>query len=142
MGERRGVDPKRAEKVLPVLSVAQTHALFAACRTARNRAILAVLLDKGVRARELTGLTMDRVFFSPDDAYLLGRGKGKKQREVGLGRRSRMLLHKYLPGPGPGWRQGLCSSGGQGIRVGAHVWRHTHAYRYIAAGGTYSDSRG
>jgi len=33
-------------------------------------------------------------------------------------------------------------AGLQGIRGGAHVWRHTHAYRYIAAGGTYSDSRG
>jgi integrase/recombinase XerD len=26
-------------------------------------------------------------------------------------------------------------AGLQGVRVGAHVWRHTHAYRYIAAGG-------
>ena len=79
-----------------MLSEAQTDALFAACRTARDRAILAVLLDTGIRAGELTGLTVDQVFFSPDDAYLLVHGKGRKSREVGLGRRSRMLLHKYI----------------------------------------------
>jgi site-specific recombinase XerD len=150
--------PKMAAKVLPVLSEAHTDALFAACETPRDRAILAVLLDTGIRASELCGLTVDRVHFSAEDAYLVVHGKGRKTREVGLGRRSRMLLHKYLyrtrggvaSGPVFIGRTGTAlrpegldrmlyrlrdRTGLQGVRVGAHVWRHTYAVRFITAGG-------
>jgi site-specific recombinase XerD len=150
--------PKKADKVLPVLAEAQTEALFAACEIPRDRAILAILLDTGIRASELCSLTVDHVHFSAEDAYLVVHGKGRKSREVGLGRRSRMLLHKYLYRTRGGVASGPVFIGRtgtalrpegldrmlyrlrdrarlQGVRVGAHVWRHTYAYRYIAAGG-------
>jgi integrase/recombinase XerD len=155
---KKVVMPRMEAKVLPVLTERQTDAMFDACLTARDRAILAVLLDTGIRAAELTGLTLDRVCFSQDDAYLIVKGKGRKQREVGLGRRSRMLLHKYIHryrrgrevGPVFVSRTGaaLTVSGLDQIlyrlrdraklgrvKTGAHTFRHTYAYRYIAAGG-------
>lgn len=152
--------PRRESKVLPVLSQAQTDAMFAACAKSmqphRDRAILALLLDTGIRAAELIGLTLDRVRISQEDAYLLVKGKGRKQREVGLGRRSRMLLHKHVHRSGITDGLVFLGRGGDGlepggldqmlyrlrnraklgkVRVGAHVWRHTYAYRYMAAGG-------
>jgi site-specific recombinase XerD len=155
--------PKRAVKIMPTLTPAHLSRLFAACGTSaypeRDRAILAVLLDTGIRASELCGLTLDRVCFSADDAYLLVHGKGRKSREVGLGKRSRQLLHKYVyrhrkastqeqhvfvgKGGKPMAAEGLDrmlyrlrdAAGLHGVRVGAHVWRHTFAFSYIAAGG-------
>jgi site-specific recombinase XerD len=100
---KRSGMPKREQKVIPTLSQRQIDSFFAACDqgetaeyAARDRAILALLLDTGMRAGELCGLTLDTVYFTPDDAHCLLYGKGRKQREVGLGRKSRQLLHKYV----------------------------------------------
>src|SRR5689334_535107 len=94
--------PKREQKVLAVFTPKQIERLFAACeqgetteQVARDKAILAVLLDTGICANELCTLTKDRVFFAEGDAWILVNGKGRKQREVGLGHRSRNLLHRY-----------------------------------------------
>ncbi|HLZ20956.1 MAG TPA: tyrosine-type recombinase/integrase [Ktedonobacterales bacterium] len=95
--------PKREQKVLAIFTPAQLDLLMGACDqgetpeyVARDRAILAVLLDTGIRASELTGLTLDRAVFTADEAYLLVKGKGRKDREVGLGKKSRSLLHRYI----------------------------------------------
>jgi integrase/recombinase XerD len=150
----RVVMPRREAKVTPALSHEHVERLFNAAHTARDKAILAVLLDTGVRAAELCSLTSDRVYLSQEDAYLLVRGKGLKQREVGLGRRARSLLARHLRGVSSGavfrGRGGAALTPGgldhllyrlrdraglRGVRVGAHQWRHTYAYRYIEAGG-------
>ncbi len=95
--------PRRVQKIVPALTPQQIDALLRACAesetpdyVARDRAILAVLLDTGIRAAELCTLTLDRVTFGPEEAYLIVNGKGRKQREVGLGQRSRQLLHRYI----------------------------------------------
>jgi site-specific recombinase XerD len=160
---RRVSLPKRAVKVMPTLSPPQIARIFDACAESaypdRDRAILAVLIDTGIRASELCGLTLDRAHFSADDAYLLVHGKGRKSREVGLGKRSRSLLYKYVHryrtadsgerhvfvgrGGRPLAPEGLDrvlyrlrdAAGLDGVRVGAHVWRHSYAFAYIAAGG-------
>jgi site-specific recombinase XerD len=63
---------------------------------AQDKTILAVLLDTGIRANELCILTLDQVAFTPEETYLWVKGKGRKDREVGLGKKSRTLLHRYI----------------------------------------------
>lgn len=128
----------------------------------RNRALLAVLLDTGCRASEVVGLTLDRVHFDPEGAWLFVHGKGDKWREVGLGQKGRNLLHRYihrergtavapwaetfLGRRGPLTRSGLDQTlydlrdgAGpqhfQGVRVSAHTFRHTYAQSYLEKGG-------
>lgn len=95
--------PKIKTKIIEILTKEEIQRLQAACEDnifplliARNKAILAVLLDTGIRAGELCGLALDRVYITPTDAYICVLGKGSKEREVGLGMQSRELLSNYL----------------------------------------------
>jgi site-specific recombinase XerD len=75
--------------------------LFAACDTFatpfavhRNRAIVAVLLDSGIRASELLGLEVGDI--EPREAIFTVRGKGDKSRPVVVGNFARKELWAYL----------------------------------------------
>jgi integrase/recombinase XerD len=115
------------------------------------------LADTGMRAAELTSLTLDAVHFEEDGAYLKLRGKGRKEREVPMGRLSRRLLHAYIHRSRPantstalflaksgsaltpgGLDQLLYRlrdrAGVAGVRCSAHTFRHTHAVRSLEAG--------
>jgi site-specific recombinase XerD len=156
--------PKRDAKVLAIFTPAHITQLLRSCEAsetpeyvARDKAIIAVLLDTGVRAAELCSLTVGRVTFTADEAYMLVDGKGRKQREVPLGRTSRRLLHAYIHRARPkGREQGVfLAKGGtpltpegldrllyrlrdragvEGVRVSAHTFRHTYAVRSLEAG--------
>jgi site-specific recombinase XerC len=89
--------PRKEQKVLKVLDKRQIDRLFLAAdsgpQPARDRAILAVLLDTGLCANELCSLERRDVSISPDAGYLLVRhGKGRRQREVPLGKKARLAL--------------------------------------------------
>ncbi|HEY7350282.1 MAG TPA: tyrosine-type recombinase/integrase [Ktedonobacterales bacterium] len=161
--------PKRDQKVIAVFNPRQIDLLFAACeqgenqeQIARDKAILAVLIDTGIRANELCTLTRDRVYFADGEAWILVNGKGRKQREVGLGNHTRNLLHRYLhryrrasrempyvfvaKGDKPLTPEGLDrllyrlrDRAGrehfQGVRVSAHTFRHHYAVSYLQNGG-------
>src|ERR1700694_587759 len=95
--------PKLQVKIIETFTKDQVKAMLAACEkefdhnlAVRDRAILYVLYDTGIRASELRGLTLDHVYLRPDDAYLKVLGKGDKWREVGLGKDARTALHRYL----------------------------------------------
>ena len=62
----------------------------------RDLAILAVLLDTGIRATELVTLTIGHVHVEAQDAYIRVFGKGSKWGEVGLGEEARRTVKKYL----------------------------------------------
>ena len=156
--------PKREQKVLAVLSDEQITRLFRAAQTTdtptRDIAVLSLLLDTGCRASELTGLTVEDVNMTPDDAWLLVRGKGRKQRQVALGNKARADLarylhrarrapsierHVFLGKRGPLTPEGLDRllynlrdrAGAEhfkGVSVAAHRWRHTHAVKALEAG--------
>jgi site-specific recombinase XerD len=159
--------PKREQKVLAVLTSEQVTRLFRAAEAgesaalvARDKALLAVLFDCGIRAGELCTLSLDAVHFTADDAYLLVKGKGRKQREVPLGSKSRGLLHRYIHRARPRSEHALvfvAKGGGAltpegldrllyrlrdragvehftGVRVNAHRCRHTYAVRSLEAG--------
>jgi len=93
--------PKVESNVINVFSPHDVAALLAACErepvkwvAERNKAMLWLLLDTGIRVSELCSLTTDNV--SIEQGYIRVRGKGRKQREVGLGRESRHALARFL----------------------------------------------
>lgn len=60
----------------------------------RNRAIVAVLLDVGLRASELGALTFEHYNMSTGD-LLVAVGKGGKSRQLRLGARARQQVRRY-----------------------------------------------
>ncbi|HET8910632.1 MAG TPA: tyrosine-type recombinase/integrase [Ktedonobacteraceae bacterium] len=88
------IQPFQKEHITRI-QVAITHNHFP-IMVARDKAIFAVLLDTGIRAAELCGLLLEHVYISPQEAYIKVTGKGRKQREVPLGKKSRLLLREYI----------------------------------------------
>lgn len=154
--------PKREQKVLQVLSDRQIALLFRAASQTdtplRDTALLSLLLDTGCRANELCGLRMQDVTFAPDTAWLLVHGKGRKQREVALGKKARLALSRYINRERKSdaervflSRKGFLSAEGLdrllyrlrdkvgaqhfvGVSVAAHRWRHTQAVKSLEVG--------
>ena len=157
--------PKLEQKTKPVLTSDEIKQLYAACKeettkqlATRDMAILSVLLDTGLRATELCSLTLNNVHLDPGDSYILVFGKGKKEREMGLGQRARLDLHRYIrqyrkqakPADpvflsrlgGALTRNGLDQLlyrlkdwAGVQTEGGAHLFRHTFATMYLANDG-------
>ncbi len=159
--------PKVEQKVIETFSDEQVKALLHACEKEkdisleiRDKALLSVLFDTGIRAGEACNLTLDCVFLRPDDAFLKVYGKGSKWREVGLGKQARTILHRYItrhrkspnkeeqhvflnrhgkPLTVAGIDQMLERLNGwarvEGVRVSAHTFRHTYAINYLRNGG-------
>lgn len=161
--------PRREQKVLRILNDGQLERLFDMAKRTdtplRDMAILSLLVDTGLRASEMCGLELRDVTFTPDAAWLLVRhGKGRKQREVGMGKKARAALHRYihrerqqvfhpatteqalfLGRKGPLASEGLDrllyrlrdEAGAEhfeGVSVGAHRFRHLHAVKSLEAG--------
>lgn len=158
--------PKVEAKVIETFTLDQIKALFSVCQNEytptlvkRDTAILSLLLDTGVRASELCGLTLERVFISKEESYIKVLGKGKKEREIGLGDKARAELHRYIRQYRKGARsdepvflsrfnEPLTINGLDqllyrlrdwarlgGIKAGAHKFRHTFAVNYLLNGG-------
>lgn len=99
--------PRREQFVKETFTDQEVEALFTACQheskeheyQLRDTAILAVLLDTGIRAAELRTLTVGNVTLARDikeDSYITVMGKGSKQREIPLGNKSRRALNRYI----------------------------------------------
>lgn len=159
--------PKVDEKIIRTLTPAMYKALWNASAneyqvwlTHRDRAILALLLDTGIRADELCRLRADHIELR--GGYLLVEGKGRKEREVGpLGEESTAALKRYLNRYRPKvdmpatflsrFHKPLTVSGLDqllyrleewagvetfgDVRVSAHTFRHTYACAYLEHGG-------
>lgn len=124
----------------------------------RDYAILLMLIDTGVRASELCGLTLGNVH----EDYIKVFGKGSKEREVGIGmtasRALWMYIHKHRPhlvrvereqhvflgwDGSPLLRSGLYQiiarigekTGIEGVRISPHTFRHTFARSWLENGG-------
>lgn len=100
---RRMEMPRVDVKVIEIFTTEQMKALLHAAKTqphpflaSRDRAALTVLFDTGLRASELCNLTLGDVHLTPQDAFLKVLGKGRKEREVGLGNEARAALHRYI----------------------------------------------
>ena len=95
--------PKVTETIIETFSPEQIQALFKATDKEesehlqlRDKAILAVLLNTGLRVTELITLTIGNVNLDAKDAYVRVLGKGNKWGEVGLGRLERCYVQKYI----------------------------------------------
>ncbi len=95
--------PQLEETIINIFSDDDIEALFKACDKEcyehlriRDKAIVALLLDTGLRATELCTLTIGNVCLDPKDAHVRVFGKGRKWGEVGLGEQTRRYLQKYL----------------------------------------------
>ena len=71
----------------------EINKILKACRCPRDRAIVMVLLDTGMRATELTGLHLDDW---GDRSLLIRCGKGKKSRIVPLSEATEKAIHRQL----------------------------------------------
>ena len=95
-----GVDPpKQPTKQLPALTVDQVQKLLATCDTtefvgARDKAILLLLLDTGMRAAELLSINTGAV--NPPTGVITIMGKGSKERDVCYSDLTTAALKDYL----------------------------------------------
>lgn len=148
-----------------VLSLEDLRRLMAVCRGTefderRDAAILRVLVDTGVRLAELTGLTLEDVDL--DEGLATVTGKGRRRRAVPLGAKATAALDRYLrvrsghphhrtqalwlgqkgPMTATGMRQAIqrrARQAGLEQRVWPHLFRHTGAHQWLAAGGSEGD---
>jgi site-specific recombinase XerD len=101
--------------------------------TARNRAVLWMLLDTGMRAEELCRIRFADLDRRRGTVYIMG--KGAKERKLLLGQRGYHYLSSYLDH----WR-GEPDQDDEPLiltdkRVSAHTCRHWYAIRFLLKGG-------
>jgi integrase len=141
--------PKGEETTLPpVLTPDQIKAVFKACKgrdaaeTARNTAILSLLLESGIRREEMTLLDLADIDLKAG-TVVIRRGKGGKRRVAAFGPTAAQDLWRWLrqrgpePGPlfctpqggrlAPGTVGKLMTAIGKkaGVQLRAHLCRHT-----------------
>jgi|SRR5579871_5190753 len=148
------IQPFTASQVSALL-----HATTQSACPKRNRAIVLMLLDTGLRASELCGLTMRDIDFSGQKATVIG--KGNKRRTVPFGRNVSRALAAYLKedphedkeplffswdetsSRSPMTRSGLLqlirrlgrSAKIEATRCSPHTFRHTFAIEFLRNGG-------
>ena len=151
--------PKAKRPLIDVLTDAEISALFAAFqgddfRNVRNRAILALFLDAGLRLNELVKIQRGLIHVS--EGYVIVDGKGNKQRAVPFGVMTRIYLKEYLSIAPKSPSLFLSSREVDGSffpiteatvkmmfrrlkavvpRIYPHLLRHTFATRYLENGG-------
>ncbi len=91
-GPRRLSRPRAPQRLVETLTPAELERLLAAARS-RERLLIGILLDTGLRLGEVADLRVDDVLA---DGYLRVRGKGDKERLVPLGSVSQARLADYL----------------------------------------------
>lgn len=86
--------PSIAKKRLPVLSASQLRRFLEACHTDRDKALVMLMVDTGVRQKELSLLNWEDVNIK-NGLVNINRGKGGKYRSVVIGAKTRRALVKY-----------------------------------------------
>lgn len=146
--------PKSRTEVRRTLTIAQSRALLDACKYERDRAILCVLLDTGMRAGELLALNIGDL---DGETVTVRADKSGHGRFVYTGKRTQLQVRKYLAfeRDEPRADQPLFTSQKQrgerlrygglaglfrrlsiatGIEVSAHDLRRTFAVEHLRAG--------
>jgi len=161
----RIIEFEEFEALLDACAPPQETGLIADRNTARNRAILWLLWDTGIRLGELCDLRLEN--FDRRQGTIIVFGKGRKERRVALGKNALRALLYYLDH----WRQAaneleeigiadenhlFLAETGQALtmhgvemlfkrlkkranltdrRISPHIFRHTFAVRYLMLGG-------
>ncbi len=158
--------PRTTKKIIETFSPIQIKALFASAGqecspvlVARDKAILALLLDTGIRVSELCDLTLEHIHITAREGHIRVTGKGDKEREIGLGLKTRSYVQAYIkryrkaPDDEPhvflsrkntpltlnGLDQMIYRLAERakitGVRASAHTFRHTFACNFLLQGG-------
>ncbi len=151
--------PKAPNKIITTFSNQQIENLINSCGNdfvgCRDRAMIMVLMDCGLRASEAFSLTLDDINWN-DCMLLVRSGKGNKDRAVPFGQTCRKSLSDYINRRGvldtstllvssygrPLTRYTLgdllekrCKKLGiEGVRLSAHTFRHTSAIQLLRNG--------
>lgn len=151
--------PKRRKAVVNTFSLEQVDAVLANCGKdfagARDRAMITLLLDCGLRVSELAGLDLEDIDWT--EGTLIVLGKGNKERVVPFGHTTRQALTAYIARRGDLDTPALFVSTLQarldryrvrdiierrcenaeitGVRCSPHTLRHTMAVSYLRNGG-------
>lgn len=155
--------PSVPEPTTPMLSADQLRSLLADCAgkdftARRDRAIIMVLADTGMRRAECAGLKVEDLDLPLRVAHVMG--KGRRPRTVPYGARTAQALDRYLRSrrqhplverpelwlgskgifTADGIRQMLERRGQHiGMRLHAHMFRHGFADAWLSAGGNEGD---
>lgn len=156
--------PRVPEEPPTILTEDQLRKLLRACEgkdllERRDMAMIRLLLDTGMRRAELAGLKVEDVDFEHNVALVMG--KGRRPRACPFGRKTAQAMDRYIraraqhrhadrPELWLGRRGPLTQAGIPAIlahrtkRAGlgdihAHLFRHTFAHTWLAAGGQEGD---
>ena len=151
--------PKINNKQILALSPTEIDRLFKVCSgknslEVRNRAILSVFLDTGLRISELVNLTLEDIDFD-NCSLFIRKGKGGKQRVVRIGNKAQKTLWRYItvyrksesnrlfinrsgdPLSLLGMKILIKRLGDKAkVKVHPHKLRHTFSISFLRAGGT------
>jgi len=144
---RRVRRPRKPHQHKEVFSTAELLAIFKAVEhsrsPARNKAMLYVLLDTGLRADELISLKREQ--YNPTTSTFTINGKGERIRVVRLGRQCKQVFEEYLQGVN-GYIWGIKKEGFRdmvrrvgekvGVKAHPHKFRHTFSVRFLDSGGS------
>lgn len=91
--------PKLVKKVIPTYTREEIQAMLAVCplkkfKGARDRAIISIFLDAGIREAELVGMKLNDVDFRGGAIKVFG--KGDKERIVHISEKARQALWRYM----------------------------------------------
>ncbi len=153
--------PKARQTAIQPLTDAELRAIFNVLEgddllQVRNRLIVALMLDCGLRLNEVVEARLDKLFL--EERCLVVTGKGNKQRAIAFGLHTEALIRQYLDlraspsllliikvsgvGLGEGITQNTIKDLFRKIKVRSgvsrlypHLLRHTFATRYIENGG-------
>jgi site-specific recombinase XerD len=159
--------PKLGKPLVRILEEEDFARLLDACEDSqyprefvlRNRGLLWLLYDTGMRVSELAGLTLPQVDLRT--GVVVVHGKGDKERRIAVGANALAALRRYLDHGRPALQRSphdvrvflgpdgpLSVSGVKQVlrrlkqrwgftdrRVSAHIFRHTFAVRYLMLGG-------
>ena len=142
--------PRNPSQRRGAFSTGELVALFRAVEgthnPTRNKAMLYLLLDTGLRAAELISLRRDA--YNPASSTLTIQGKGGRVRVVRMGTRCREAFEAHLRGVdghlwdirGEGFRDMIRHVGEEaGTHAHPHKFRHTFSGRFLDAGGTIDE---
>lgn len=121
----------------------------------RNRALVLLFLDTGLRLAEVAGIQLQDIDFDRETIKVMG--KGAKERRVRIGKTAQKAILRYLLNRNDGlpclWvteeRRPMAKGGVQmvikrlaqragitGVKLGPHTFRHTAAISYLRNGGS------
>lgn len=86
--------PKVDKKVLPALTSQEVTRVLGKCYSERDKAIVLLLLDSGLRVSEMTALNTDDIDMTTG-VVTVRKGKGGKGRVTQIGARTRKQLSRY-----------------------------------------------